>query len=548
MLQGFFSPKLIAAVLFIIGCGIARAQDNLPLDYLPKEFHKSRREAARALMPENSVMVVFAAPTRKFANDVEYFYHQNPDLYYFTGYKEPHALLLIFKEPQKAADGHPYTELFFVQKRNASAERWTGRRLGDEGVRKKLGIENVYNGEDFKNFELDFSRFSKIIMDELPQDVAAGTDPASLFRLITAFKEKSAMPESKDQEILDFIGLLKNAVTMDRLARMKDAVETRLKAEPQYASNKMIQDFLNIRDSTQMEAFRKLPDDRKFNSSVFRNITGTLREIKTPEEMDLIRKAVEISCRAQSEVMRSVRPDMSELEIQGLHEFIHKKYGAEGVGYGSIVGAGENGCILHYMENTKTRIGNDLILMDVGAEYHGYTADVTRTIPADGKFSAEERAIYQLVYDAQEAAFRILKDGAKWSDAGAAAKEIIANGLVKLGIIKDKSEVNKYYPHGLSHHIGLDVHDKGVSQVLKKDMVITIEPGIYIPSNSDCDKKWWGISVRIEDDALITQNGYELLSHFAPRSIDDIEKMIAEKSSLDNFRLPALESGKKKAF
>ena len=201
------------------------------------------------------------------------------------------------------------------------------------------------------------------------------------------------------------------------------------------------------------------------------------------------------------------------------------------------------------MENTKTKVGRDLILMDVGAEYHGYTADVTRTIPADGKFGPEERAIYQLVYDAQEAAFKTLKDGSTWTVASNAARETIANGLVALGIIKDPKDVGNYYIHGLGHHIGLDVHDKSFSPILKKDMVITIEPGIYIPSNSKCDKKWWGLSVRIEDDALITKDGYELLSHFAPRSIEAIEKMIAEKSQLDGFKLPALKSGQeKKAF
>jgi len=239
---------------------------------------------------------------------------------------------------------------------------------------------------------------------------------------------------------------------------------------------------------------------------------------------------------------------MSELEIQGLHEYVHKKYGAEEVGYGSIVGAGANGCVLHYMENTKTKIGTEMLLMDVGAEYHGYTADVTRTVPSNGKFSQEQKLIYNLVYEAQEAAFKILKDGAKWADASKAARDIIADGLLKLGIIKDKNEVGTYYPHGLSHHIGLDVHDRGFSQTLKKDMVITIEPGIYIPPNSDCDKKWWGIAVRIEDDALITEKGYELLSAFAPRKVEDIEKMMAEKSALDNFNPPKLKSAEKKAF
>ncbi|HRE38318.1 MAG TPA: M24 family metallopeptidase, partial [Chitinophagaceae bacterium] len=241
-------------------------------------------------------------------------------------------------------------------------------------------------------------------------------------------------------------------------------------------------------------------------------------------------------------------PNMSELEIQGLHEYVHKKYGAESVGYGSIIGAGENGCILHYMENSKTKVGTSMLLMDVGAEYHGYTADVTRTIPVDGKFSNEERQIYQLVYDAQEAAFKTLKDGSKWADASAAAQQVIAEGLLNLGIIKNKNEVSKYYPHGLGHHIGMDVHDRGTYDKLKKDMVITIEPGIYIPEGSNCDKKWWSIAVRIEDDLLITETGYELLSHFAPRKIEDIEKKIVEKSAVDDFKLPPLESGKKKGF
>jgi len=288
--------------------------------------------------------------------------------------------------------------------------------------------------------------------------------------------------------------------------------------------------------------------NEKWDFRLFREITGKLREIKTPEELVLLRKAVEISCIGQNEVMKTVHPGMSEMEIQGLHEFVHKKYGAENVGYGSIIGSGENGCILHYMENTKTKVGNEMLLMDVGAEYHGYTADVTRTIPVDGKFSAEERTIYQLVYDAQEAAFKILKDGAKWSDASAAATEVIANGLMKLGIIKDKAEVKKYYPHGLGHHIGLDVHDRSFSQTLKKGMVISIEPGIYIPPDSPVDKKWWGIAVRIEDNVLLREKDYELLSKFAPRSIDEIEKMIAEKSVLDNFKLPPLQSAPKKAF
>lgn len=479
-------PLLFLFLFFLSATG--SAQDDQPTDYLSKDFHAGRRAALRQLMPDNSVMVIFAYPTRVFSNDVDYFYHQNPDLYYFSGYKEPHSALFIFKNDQADSTGNKYNELLFVQKRNAQAEQWTGRRLGVEGAREKLGFKMAFNGEDFNLFDIDFSKFDKIIYDKLPEDVPNSQwDKSDLYDLLQQFKQKSGLAEN-------------------------------------------------------------LIQGKKTDTRLYRELTGTLREVKTPEELDLIRKAVEISCQGQNEVMKAVRPDMSELEIQGLHEYVHKKYGAEEVGYGSIVGAGENGCVLHYMENTRTRVGNSLLLMDVGAEYHGYTADVTRTVPANGKFTPEERIIYQLVYDAQEAAFKLLKDGAVWSAAGAAAKNVIAEGLLKLGIIKDKKDVSKYYPHGLSHHIGLDVHDRGNSPNLKKGMVITIEPGIYIPKGSNCDKKWWSIAVRIEDDALITQEGYELLSSYAPRSIEEIEKLIAQKSTLDNFKLPPLKSTEKKGF
>lgn len=482
-----FIQKIVAAFSLSLLAISSIAQDDLPKDYLTKEFHAGRREALRKMMPDNSVAIVFAFPIRNKSNDVDYFYHQNPDLYYFSGYKEPHSLLLVFKEPQTDKNGNTYSEVLFVQKRNAAAEMWTGKRLGTEGAKEKLGFTMVLNGEDFKDFPVDFSKFSKIIFDRLPKDVADSRSASDLYDLIQQFRQKAALPEDYSK-------------------------------------------------------------DQRFDNRAYMQYTTALREIKTPEEMTLLRKAVEISCQGQNEVMKAVHADMSELEIQGLHEYVHKKYGAEDVGYGSIIGSGENGCTLHYEENTKTRIGNSMVLMDVGASYHGYTADVTRTIPAKGKFSEEEKKIYQLVYDAQEAAFKKLKDGAKWQDAEAAARTTIEDGLLGLGIIKDRKEGRKYYPHGLSHHIGMDVHDRGSYSTLKKGMVITIEPGIYIPEGSDCDKKWWSIAVRIEDDALITEDSYELLSHFAPRSIEEIEKMCARKSAVDDFVLPALKSGEKKGF
>jgi Xaa-Pro aminopeptidase len=490
-----FPKKCLLYLALSFACCQAMAQpapvqkddEFLPKDYLTKEFHAGRRAALRDIMPANSVVAVFASPTRNFSNDVDYFYHQNPDMYYFTGYKEPHSMLLIFKEPQTDSAGNTYDEILYVQKKNAQAEQWTGKRLGTEGAKTKLGFKNAFNGEDFQKLSINFARFDKVIFNTLPADVSRTRDNADLFNLIQQFKQKTGITEGSIDKRLD-------------------------------------------------------------TRQLFRTMTGQLREIKTDEELVLLRKAVEISCQGQNEVMKALHDNMSELEIQGLHEYVHKKYGAEGVGYGSIIGSGENGCTLHYDVNSKTKIGTQMVLMDVGAEYHGYTADVTRTVPADGKFSEEERAIYQLVYDAQEAAFALMKDGCKWSDINTAARSVITKGLIKLGVAKTEEEANKYYPHGLGHHIGLDVHDRGTYNELKKNMVITIEPGIYIPEGSNCDKKWWSIAVRIEDDALITQNGYELLSHFAPRKIEDIEKMVSNKSAVDDFKLPPLKSAEKKGF
>lgn len=175
--------------------------------------------------------------------------------------------------------------------------------------------------------------------------------------------------------------------------------------------------------------------------------------------------------------------------------------------------------------------------MDVGAEYHGYSADVTRTFPANGKFTAEQKQIYDIVYEAQEAVFKICKEATSFQEIEKTARDVVAKGLVKLGILKDEKESRLYYPHGCSHFLGLDVHDKGIYSTLKENMIITVEPGIYIPENSNCDKKWWGIAVRIEDDVLIKKDSYENLSHLAPRKSEDVEKMSAQKSFVDDLKV-----------
>ena len=257
--------------------------------------------------------------------------------------------------------------------------------------------------------------------------------------------------------------------------------------------------------------------------------------------MKLLTKAIRISAMGQIEVMKAMHADMSETEIQGIHEYVYKKYGSEYEGYPSIVGAGANGCVLHYIENSKTKVGKDLVLMDLGAEYHGYTADVTRTIPANGTFSVEQKAIYDLVYDAQEAGIAKAVIGNNGSTTYDAAMNVINEGLVRLGILKTIDEEHMYLPHGICHHIGLDVHDLNDRSNFMSNMVVTIEPGIYIPEGSPCDEKWWGIAVRIEDDILITENGPINLSAEAPRKSDEIEALMKQPSVFDKLELKKLD-------
>lgn len=480
--------KLLLSLLLTLSSFLLLAQEtDLPNDFLSKEFHKERREKLRTNLPQNSVAVFFANPVRNRANDVEYVYHQDPDFYYLTGYKEPEAALLVFKDKQTAANGTAYNEILFVQPRNAMREMWTGRRLGEQGTKDLLGIEQAFNNNEFKRYNVDFSKFDKVLFFDFKNDVRDDPrDSSDLYDMIIQFKSKVQYPE-------------KNVTSL--------AVE---------------------------------PSKNNLDMKGLADHMAKLRGIKTKDEIELIRKAVSISCMGQVEVMKAIKPGMSEREIQGIHEFVYKKYQAEDLGYPSIVGAGHNGCILHYIDNYKPSVSSkELILMDLGAEFHGYTADITRTIPVNGKFSPEQKLIYELVLKAQEEAMKITKPGTPRSALTDTCHAVIDRGLLQLGIIK-KNEKHLYFPHGVSHHIGLDVHDRG-GPIMEENNTVTIEPGIYIPDNSACDKKWWGIAVRIEDDYLITKDGYEHLSKIAPRTVKEIEDMMKLPSAFDDFILPDLD-------
>ncbi len=265
-----------------------------------------------------------------------------------------------------------------------------------------------------------------------------------------------------------------------------------------------------------------------------KEMLAKLREIKTKEELGLMRKAIGITCEAIAEAMKALEPGDKEFNTEAVVEYIFRSKGAEHEGYPSIVGGGENSCILHYETNRKKLVSKDMLVCDVGAEYHGYTADVTRTFPVNGKFTEEQKLIYNIVLEAQTAGIDTCKPGADFRAPHKAATAIIQKRLLELGVIKAPNEVGKYFFHGTSHYLGLDVHDMGTYGKLKPNSVITVEPGIYIPYGSDCDPKWWGIGIRIEDDVLITETVPEVLSDCVPKTIAEIEALM-KKESLFNM-------------
>jgi Xaa-Pro aminopeptidase len=438
-------------------------------DKLSPEFFKDRRKALRALMPDNSIAFIFSAPIRNRSNDVDFEYHQNPNMYYFSGYEEPHGVLVVLKD-EMSVNGELTNEVLYVQPYNESDAIWNGNRLGVDGAKNSLQIRSAFANSEFKNFNLKLEDFNSVHLHASQVDINDNPyDKNDLYNLVQQFYAKV----SKENE--------------------------------------------NTIDKT-----------------IINQWFAFLREIKTEEELVLMRKAISITCDAQIELMKAMRVGMKEYEAEAIVEFVFKKNGAEYPGFPTIMGSGENSCVLHYISNRKTMKGNNLLVSDVGAEYHGYTADVSRTIPVDGHFSKEEALIYNVVFEAQKAGIDASRAGNRFWEPNIAATTVISQSLIKLGIIKKPSELRRYFMHGTSHYLGLDVHDKGTYGELQPNTVITVEPGIYIPEGSPCDQKWWNIGVRIEDDVLITDGDPEVISDCVPKTIVEIEALMKENSYLDN--------------
>ncbi|MES2142717.1 MAG: aminopeptidase P N-terminal domain-containing protein [Pseudomonadota bacterium] len=271
-------------------------------------------------------------------------------------------------------------------------------------------------------------------------------------------------------------------------------------------------------------------------------LSHTLHEMrlkKSPAEIDCLRKAATISAKAHRRVLQACHPGDYEYQLEAklLYEFYQQ--GCRAVAYPSIVASGSNACILHYTDNSAILKSGDLVLIDAGCEYLSYASDITRTFPVNGRFSPEQKALYDIVLRAQKAVIALIKPGVVWDSLQNCCIQVITEGLCGLGLLKgnvstlieDKS-YKKFYMHGCSHWLGLDVHDVGSYKQggewrsLEENMVFTVEPGIYVRKSSCVDEKWWDIGIRIEDDVIVTKDGVEVFSQAVPKEISEIESLM----------------------
>ncbi|EJQ2005523.1 Xaa-Pro aminopeptidase [Cronobacter sakazakii] len=425
-----------------------------------------RRQALLAKMAPASAALIFAAPEATRSADSEYPYRQNSDFWYFTGFNEPEAVLVLIKSDET----HSHS-VIFNRLRDKTAEIWFGRRLGQEAAPAKLGVDRAL-----------------------------------------AFNE------------ID-----------EQLYQLLNGLDVVYHAQGEYA----------YADTIVFAALDKLRRGARQNLSAPATITDwrpwvhEMRLFKSPEELAVMRRAGEISALAHTRAMQKCRPGMYEYQLEGeiLHEFT--RHGARFPSYNTIVGGGENGCILHYTENESQLRDGDLVLIDAGCEYKGYAGDITRTFPVNGKFTPAQRAVYDIVLESLETALRLFRPGTSIQDVTGDVVRVMVKGLIGLGILKGDVEQlvaenahRPYFMHGLSHWLGLDVHDVGFygpdrSRILAPGMVITVEPGLYIAPDADVPEEYRGIGIRIEDDIVITETGNENLTASVVKSADDIEALMA---------------------
>jgi Xaa-Pro aminopeptidase len=426
-----------------------------------KEFIRRRKQLMR-MMGRDSIAIIPTAPERTRNRDVEFPFRADSDFYYLTGFPEPEAVAVL-------APGRKHGEyLLFCRERDPQMETWTGRRAGTAGAVESWDADDAFPVGDIDDILPGLlERCDRVFY-------TMGNDPAF------------------DRRILEWVNRLRQGGR---------------------AGTRAPDEFISLE-----------------------HLLHDMRLYKSRSEVRVMRAAAKVACSGHRRAMQACRPGMHEYEIEA--ELLHEFRSAGMVpAYPSIVGGGENGCILHYTANASELRGGDLLLIDAGAEYDCYASDVTRTFPVSGRFSEAQKALYEVVLAAQLAAIKKVAPGNHWNAPHTAAVRVLTRGLIRLGILKGKpaelirqEAYRRFYMHRTGHWLGMDVHDVGDYKVggewrvLEPGMVLTVEPGLYIPAGSrGVSRKWWNIGIRIEDDVLVTRDGHEVLSAAAPKTVAEIE-------------------------
>ena len=428
------------------------------------EFAKRRRQLMR-MMGRDAIAIVPAASVKQRNNDVEYHYRQDSDFQYLTGFDEPESVAVL-------VPGRPQGEfVLFVRDRDPARETWDGARAGPDGAESDFGADHGFPIAD---------------IDEIL--------PGLLERCSRVYYTMGVHPEF-DQRVFGWVNGLR--------AQAKKGLHTP-------------QEFVALD-----------------------HLLHEMRLFKSRPELDAMRRAGAIGASAHRRAMKLAAPGRMEYEVMAeiLHEFHSRK---ADISYYPIVGSGPNACVLHYHANDRQMKDGDLLLIDAGCEYDFYASDITRTFPVNGRFSAAQRAVYEVVLAAQHAAIEKTRPGNHWNEPHEAAVRVITQGLVKLGLLKGKvaklikdEAYKKFFMHRTGHWIGMDVHDVGEYKVgeewrlLEPGMVMTVEPGIYIPPGTrGVARQWQGIGIRIEDDVAVTRGDPEVLTDGVPTDPDEIERLV----------------------
>ena len=428
-----------------------------------KEFERRRKQLMR-MVGVGGIAILPAAPVRKRSRDVEYRYRQDSDFYYLTGFKEPDAVAVL-------VPGRKQGEfLLFCRERDPDRELWDGSRAGQDGAIEDYGADDAFPIDDI-------------------DDIIPG-----LIEGCSRVYYTMGMYSDFDSHVADWVNSLRS--------KLSRGVHTP-------------QEFVALD-----------------------HLLHDMRLYKSRAEISALRRSAKVAVTAHKRAMQIARPGMFEYEVEAefRHEF--RRNGAW-ASYNPIVGGGANACTLHYVDNSEALKDGDLLLIDAGCELDYYASDITRTFPVNGRFSPEQRAVYEVVLEAQTAAIEKIVTGNHWNDPHDAAVRVITKGLRKLGLldgtlpklVKDGA-YRQFYMHRTGHWLGMDVHDVGDYKVgdewrvLEHGMVMTVEPGIYIPNKRNVPKAFRNIGIRIEDDVAVTSKGPDVLSKGLEKDPDDIEALM----------------------